>query len=309
MTLNELRYIVAVAREQHFGRAAEACHISQPTLSVAVRKLEEDLGVALFERNPGEVAITPVGRRIVEQAQRVLEETAVIRQLASQGQDELTGMLRLGAIYTIGPYLLPHLIPRLRRRAPAMPLQIEENYTAVLSERLKDGELDVLILSLPFAEPGLLTQPLYEEPFVVLLPTGHPLEQAAIIDAPTLGQQNLLLLGAGHCFREQVLQFCPECRQLSVSSDSMQHTLEGGSLETIRLMVATGMGVTVLPYTSVSGYAHISDLLTVRPFAEPAPTRIVALAWRKSYPRPRVIALLTEAIRACPLGEAVRTLV
>ncbi len=308
MTLNELRYIVAVARERHFGRAAEACHISQPTLSVAVRKLEEDLGVALFERNPGEVAITPVGRRIVEQAQRVLEETAVIRQLASQGQDELTGMLRLGAIYTIGPYLLPHLIPRLRRRAPAMPLQIEENYTAVLNERLKDGELDVLILSLPFAEPGLLTQPLYEEPFVVLLPTGHPLEQAAIIDAPTLGQQNLLLLGAGHCFREQVLQFCPECRQLSVSSDSMQHTLEGGSLETIRLMVATGMGVTVLPYTSVSGYAHISDLLTVRPFAEPAPTRIVALAWRKSFPRPRVIALLTEAIRACPLGEAVRTL-
>lgn len=308
MTLNELRYIVAVARERHFGRAAEACHISQPTLSVAVRKLEEDLGVALFERNPGEVAITPVGRRIVEQAQRVLEETAVIRQLASQGQDELTGMLRLGAIYTIGPYLLPHLIPRLRRRAPAMPLQIEENYTAVLNERLKDGELDVLILSLPFAEPGLLTQPLYEEPFVVLLPTGHPLEQAAIIDAPTLGQQNLLLLGAGHCFREQVLQFCPECRQLSVSSDSMQHTLEGGSLETIRLMVATGMGVTVLPYTSVSGYAHISDLLTVRPFTEPAPTRIVALAWRKSFPRPRVIALLTEAIRACPLGEAVRTL-
>ena len=217
-------------------------------------------------------------------------------------------MLRLGAIYTIGPYLLPHLIPRLRRRAPAMPLQIEENYTAVLNERLKAGELDVLILSLPFAEPGLLTQPLYEEPFVVLLPTGHPLEQAAIIDAPTLGQQNLLLLGAGHCFREQVLQFCPECRQLSVSSDSMQHTLEGGSLETIRLMVATGMGVTVLPYTSVSGYAHISDLLTVRPFAEPAPTRIVALAWRKSFPRPRVIALLTEAIRACPLGEAVRTL-
>lgn len=308
MTLNELRYIVAVARERHFGRAAEACHISQPTLSVAVRKLEEDLGVALFERNPGEVAITPVGRRIVEQAQRVLEETAVIRQLASQGQDELTGILRLGAIYTIGPYLLPHLIPRLRRRAPAMPLQIEENYTAVLNERLKAGELDVLILSLPFAEPGLLTQPLYEEPFVVLLPTGHPLEQAAIIDAPTLGQQNLLLLGAGHCFREQVLQFCPECRQLSVSSDSMQHTLEGGSLETIRLMVATGMGVTVLPYTSVSGYAHISDLLTIRPFAEPAPTRIVALAWRKSFPRPRVIALLTEAIRACPLGEAVRTL-
>ena len=308
MTLNELRYIIAVARERHFGRAAEACHISQPTLSVAVRKLEEDLGVALFERNPGEVAVTPVGRRIVEQAQRVLEETARIRQLASQGQDELTGILRLGAIYTIGPYLLPHLIPRLRRRAPAMPLQIEENYTSVLSERLKDGELDVLILSLPFAEPGVLTEPVYEEPFVVLLPTGHPLEQAATIDGPTLAQQELLLLGAGHCFRDQVLRFCPECRRLSVGSENMQHTLEGGSLETIRLMVATGMGITVLPYTSVSGYAHAGDLLTVRPFAAPPPTRIVALAWRKSFPRPRVITLLAEAIRACPLGEAVQTL-
>ena len=308
MTLSELRYIVAVAQERNFGRAAQKCFVSQPALSVAIAKLEDELGAQLFERGKGELSITPVGERIVEQAQRVLEETAVIRQLASQGQDELTGMLRLGAIYTIGPYLLPHLIPRLRRRAPAMPLQIEENYTAVLSERLKDGELDVLILSLPFAEPGVLTQSVYEEPFVVLLPTGHPLEQAATIDTPTLGQQDLLLLGAGHCFREQVLQFCPECRRLSVSSDSMQHTLEGGSLETIRLMVATGMGVTVLPYTSVSGYAHISDLLTIRPFAEPAPTRIVALAWRKSFPRPRVIALLTEAIRACPLGEAVRTL-
>ena len=308
MTLNELRYIAAVARERHFGRAAEACHISQPTLSVAVRKLEDDLGVALFERGSGEVAITPVGRRIVEQAQRVLEETAVLRQLASQGQDELAGMLRLGAIYTIGPYLLPHLIPRLRRRAPAMPLQIEENYTAVLSERLKDGELDVLILSLPFAEPGVLTQAVYEEPFVVLMPTGHPLEETTVIDTLTLAQQDLLLLGTGHCFREQVLQFCPECRRLSVSSNDMQHTLEGGSLETIRLMVATGMGITVLPYTSVSGYAQISDLLTIRPFAPPVPTRTVALAWRKSFPRPKVITLLAEAIRACPLGEAVQTL-
>ncbi len=207
MTLNELRYIVAVARERHFGRASEACHISQPTLSVAVRKLEEELGVTLFERAPGEVGVTPVGRRIVEQAQRVLEEAAAVKRLASQGQDELTGMLRLGVIYTIGPYLLPHLIPRLRRRAPNMPLQIEENYTAVLSERLKDGELDVLILSLPFEEPGIMTRPVYEEPFVVLVPTGHPLEQVTTIDTPTLARQDLLLLGPGHCFRDQVLRF------------------------------------------------------------------------------------------------------
>lgn len=308
MTLNELRYIVAVARERHFGRAAEACHISQPTLSVAVRKLEDELGVALFERAPGEIAVTPVGRRIIEQAQRVLEEAALIKRLASQGQNELVGVLRLGVIYTIGPYLLPHLIPRLHRRAPDMPLQIEENYTATLSERLKAGDLDVLILSLPFDEPGISTQAVYEEPFVVLMPLGHPLEQAAVIDSATLAEQELLLLGPGHCFRDQVLRFCPECHRLSVASDSMQKTLEGSSLETIRLMVATGIGVTVLPYTSVSGYAHASDLLSVRPFAEPAPTRSVALAWRKSFPRQRVIALLNEAIRACPLGEAVRLL-
>ena len=308
MTLNELRYIVAVARERHFGHAAEACHISQPTLSVAVRKLEDELGVALFERAPGEVAITPVGRRIVEQAQRVLEEAAAVKRLASQGQDELAGILRLGVIYTIGPYLLPHLIPRLRRRAPHMPLQIEENYTAVLNERLKDGELDVLILSLPFQEPGVVTRSIYEEPFVVLVPTGHPLEQATTIDAPTLARQDLLLLGPGHCFRDQVLRFCPECNRLSVASDNMQRTLEGSSLETIRLMVATGMGITILPYTSVSGYAQVSDLLSVRPFAAPAPTRVVALAWRKSFPRHRVIDLLAEAIHACPLGEAVQLL-
>ncbi|MBL8248187.1 MAG: LysR family transcriptional regulator [Candidatus Competibacter sp.] len=308
MTLNELRYIVAVARERHFGRAAEVCHISQPSLSIAVRKLEEDLGVILFERSSGEVTVTPVGRRIVDQARRVLDEAAMVRQIAAQSQDELAGLLRLGVIYTIGPYLLPHLIPRLYRRAPAMPLQIEENYTAVLSERLKDGELDVLILSLPFEEAGVLTQAVYEEPFVVLMPTGHPLERAEIVDAPTLAQQELLLLGPGHCFRDQVLRFCPECNRANAALGAMRRTLEGSSLETIRLMVATGIGVTVLPYTSVSGYAHAGDLLSVRPFVEPAPARVVALAWRKSFPRGAVIPLLTAAIHACPLGEAVRWL-
>ncbi len=306
MTLNELRYIVAVARERHFGRAADVCHISQPSLSIAVRKLEEELGVILFERGSGEVTITPVGRRIVEQARRVLDEATVVRQIAAQDQDELSGVLRLGVIYTIGPYLLPHLIPRLHRRAPAMPLQIEEDYTAMLGEQLKDGELDVLILSLPFEESGVLTQAVYEEPFVVLMPIGHPLEQVAVVDAPTLAQQELLLLGPGHCFRDQVLRFCPECNRPNTASGAMRRTLEGSSLETIRLMVATGIGVTVLPYTSVSGYAHAGDLLSIRPFVEPAPARVVALAWRKSFPRSAVIPLLAAAIRACPLGEAVK---
>lgn len=309
MTLNELRYVAAVARERHFGRAAEACHVSQPSLSVAVRKLEEELGVMLFERGSGEISITPIGERVVEQARRVLEEAELLRQLAAQGQDPLNGMVRLGVIYTIGPYLLPYLIPRLHRRAPEMPLRIEENYTAALSAQLKEGELDVLILSLPFAETGVATQAIYEEPFVVLMPTGHPLEQAAAVDSTTLAQQKLLLLGPGHCFRDQVLRFCPDCNHASQGTENWQRTLQGSSLETIRLMVATGMGITVLPYTSVSGYAQASgDLLSIRPFITPTPTRVVALAWRKSFPRPQVIALLAEAIRACPLGEAVRWL-
>lgn len=308
MTLTELRYVVAVARERHFGRAAEACFVSQPTLSVAVRKLEEELGVTLFERGPTEMLITPVGRRVVEQAQRVLEEASAIKQIAARGQDDLAGVLRLGVIYTIGPYLLPHLIPRLRRRAPGMPVQIQENYTAVLSERLKQGDLDVLILSLPYSEPGVLTEPVYREPFVVVMPVGHPLERETAIASDALAREDLLLLGAGHCFRDQVLQVCPECNRASVSSDNMQKTLEGSSLETIRLMVATGMGITVLPQTSVNGYSYPEDLLSSRPFAEPAPRRVVALAWRKSFPRTGAIATLAEAIRSCPLGKGVEML-
>ncbi len=307
MTLTELRYIVAVARERHFGRAAETSFVSQPTLSVAVRKLEDELGVVLFERGPGEVTVTPVGRRIVEQAQRVLEEADALKTIAAQGKDELAGVLRLGVIYTIGPYLLPHLIPQLRHSAPKMPLQIEENYTAVLGERLKQGKLDVLILSLPYEEAGILTEPLYEEPFVVVMPAGHVLEHEAAIDPHELSHEDLLLLGPGHCFRDQVLQVCPECNRASVASDAdnMQKTLEGSSLETIRLMVATGMGVTVLPQTSVNGYAYPQDFVSVRPFAEPAPKRLVALAWRKSFPRPAAIRALAKAVRACPLGEGV----
>jgi LysR family hydrogen peroxide-inducible transcriptional activator len=306
MTLTELRYIVAVARERHFGRAAERCFVSQPTLSVGVRKLEDQLGVMLFERGTRDVAVTPLGQQIVDQARRVLEEVASISRIAAQGQDELTGALRLGVIYTIGPYLLPQLIPVLHRQTPHMPLQIEESYTAVLSERLKQGDLDVVILSLPFARPGVLVEPLYEEPFVVLLPNGHALEKETSLTASQLADEELLLLGAGHCFRDQVLQVCPECTQINSSTPSMQKTLEGSSLETMRLMVASGIGVTVLPQTSINRYGYPHELVSVRPFAEPIPRRVVALAWRRSFPRPKAIHALAEAIRACPLGEGVQ---
>ncbi|MEW6354525.1 MAG: hydrogen peroxide-inducible genes activator [Pseudomonadota bacterium] len=301
MTLTELRYIVAVARERHFGRAAEACFVSQPTLSVAIRKLEEELDVTLFERGASEVTLTPVGERIVEQAQRVLEESAAIKEIAKQGKDPLAAPLRLGVIYTVGPYLLPHLIPILHKRAPHMALLIEENYTARLSEQLKQGELDVIIISLPFAEHGVVTQALYDEPFQVVLPADHRWKKSKAIRPRELAQENLLLLGAGHCFRDQVLQACPELNRFSAVPSNIQRTLEGSSLETIRHMVASGAGVTVLPCTSMAMRQAESKLLAVRPFSEPAPARRVALAWRKTFPRPQAVETLRKAVLACSL--------
>lgn len=301
MTLNELRYITAVARERHFGRAAKACFVSQPTLSVAVKKLEEELGVLIFERHPNEVTLTPVGETIVAQAQRVLEEAARIRNLARAGQDQLAGELRLGAIFTVGPYLLPHVIPRLRRLAPAMPLVIEESFTAVLRDRLRRGELDAIIISLPFTEPGVNIWPLYDEPFLVLMPAGHRLARRAKVRREELAEENLLLLGAGHCFRDQVLEACPECLGGDPGS-RLQNTTEGSSLETIRQMVASGLGLTVLPLTSMPAGGRRAERLTVaRPFAGRAPKRAIALAWRRRFPRPQAIEILRRAILECHL--------
>ncbi len=301
MTLNELRYIVAVARERHFGRAAEACHVSQPTLSVAVRKLEEELGVSLFERRKGDISITPIGEQIVSQAQRVLEEVAGLRQIALQGRDQLSGPLRLGAIYTIGPYLLPHLIPQLAETAPQMPLVVEENYTAVLCEKLKQGDLDIIVISLPFDEPGIRTLPLYEEPFVLLIPSSHPLNQEEEVSIDQLSRENVLLLGAGHCFRDQVLEVCPDCLGKSVDGRPRQ-ALESSSLETIRYMVASGLGVTVLPCTATGAERFSERLVQIRRFAGTPPSRTVALAWRKSFPRPEAVNVVREAILSAPLS-------
>lgn len=301
MTLTELRYIVAVARERHFGRAAETCFVSQPTLSVAVKKLEDELGLTLFERGPGEVSVTPAGRRIIEQAQRVLEEASRIRELAAAGKDPLAGPLRLGAIYTIGPYLLPKLIPILRRTAPAMQLLIQENFTHRLAEELRSGEVDVILVALPFEAPGVMTRPVYDEPFMVAVPKGHPWENRKRVTSEELTNESLLLLGEGHCFRDQVLDICHTVR--SRERSPLARTVEGGSLETIRQMVAGGVGVTVLPATSTATSGGSSDLIRILPFARPAPTRRVGLAWRRSFPRPEAIEALRKAILATNLPQ------
>ena len=207
MTLTELKYIVTLAQERHFGRAAEKCFVSQPTLSVAIKKLEGELDVAIFERSKSSVSVTPLGERIVAQAQRVLEEARTIKELANSGKDQLSSPMKLGAIFTIGPYLFPHLVPQIHQQAPTMPLYLEENYTGVLRRQLRDGELDAIIVALPFTEPDVLTRPLYDENFVVVLPKNHPWTKQDEIEADQLADEDLLMLGEGHCLRDRVFEF------------------------------------------------------------------------------------------------------
>ena len=301
MTLTELKYIVAVARERHFGRAAEACFVSQPTLSVAIRKLEDELGVTIFERGGSEVGVTVIGQTLVSQAQKVLEESANLKELARHGNDPLAGALRVGVIHTIGPYLLPKLVPWHISCTPQMPLVLQENFTVKLIELLRQGEIDCAILALPLPEAGLATRALYDEPFVVVIPASHPWANRKSVSAEDLKQQNMLLLGSGHCFRDQVLEVCPELSRFAAASEGIQRTFEGSSLETIRHMVAAGIGITVMPLTAVPESERNNTLLRYIKFDKPVPDRRVVLAWRKSYPRMVAIETLAQAVFACGL--------
>ncbi len=301
MTLTELKYIVAVAREKHFGRAAEACFVAQPTLSVAIKKLEDELGVAIFERGGSEISVTPIGSQIVAQAEHVLEQTANIKNIAKQNKDPLVGPLRVGVIYTIAPYLLPLLVPMLIERVPQMPLVLQENFTVRLIELLRAGELDAAIMALPFNEQGLMVRPLYDEPFMVALPRHHQWADRSKISTEELKSETMLLLGAGHCFRDQVLEVCPEMSRFSNGSGGIARTFEGSSLETIRHMVASGIGITVLPKASVPTGQGSDAMLRYIPFEEPAPSRRVVIAWRKSFTRGGAIEAVRQAVLTCKL--------
>lgn len=321
MTLTELKYIVAVARERHFGRAAETCHISQPTLSVSVKKLEEELNTRIFERSSGDITVTPTGAAIIEQAQAVLEQAAGIREIARRGADPLNGALRLGIIHTVAPYLLPALVRQNIRRTPNMPLVLQERFTHELLNALRTGEIDCAILAEPFSTSGLATAPLYEEPFIVAMPSGHRLANRKKISAEALKNENLLLLGTGHCFRDHVLAACPEHARThagdSASADrsthSIQRSFEGSSLETMRYMVESGMGITVMPILSVDkntlqnldkqGENIPTDTQFVKyiPFDKKPPNRRIVLVWRRSFTRYEAIAELRNAIYACEL--------
>ena len=304
MTLTELKYIVAVARERHFGHAAEACFVSQPTLSVAIKKLEEELDVKIFERGGSEVSVTALGEEIVRQAQQVIEQAAAIKEIAKRGKDPVSGPLRLGIIYTIGPYLLPDLVKQAIERVPQMPLMLQENFTVRLLEMLRTGELDCAILAEPFPDAGLAVAPLYDEPFQVAVPSAHPLARRKSISAEELKHETMLLLGTGHCFRDHVLEVCPEYARFSPDAEGIRKSFEGSSLETIKYMVASGMGVTVVPQLSVpkDRQPHVKYI----PFADPVPTRRVVLAWRRSFTRYEAIAALRNALYACPLAGVTR---
>ena len=312
MTLTELKYIVAVAREKHFGKAAEACFVSQPTLSVAIKKLEDELEVKLFERSANEVTVTPLGEDIVRQAQSVLEQAASIKEIAKRGKDPLAGPLRLGVIYTIGPYLLPDLVRQAIARTPQMPLMLQENFTVKLLEMLRTGEIDCAIMAEPFPDTGLALAPLYDEPFMAAVPSSHPLARQDSITADELKAETMLLLGTGHCFRDHVLEVCPEFARFSSDAEGIRKSFEGSSLETIKHMVAAGMGVTLVPRLGVpkealkprpktrkkdDGDSYVKYL----PFSGDEPSRRVVLAWRRSFTRYEAIAALRNAIYACEL--------
>jgi LysR family transcriptional regulator, hydrogen peroxide-inducible genes activator len=328
MTLTELKYIVAVAREKHFGKAAEACHVSQPTLSLAIKKLEEELDLKLFERSATEVTVTPLGHEVVLQAQSVLEQAANIKEIAKRGKDPLAGALKLGVIYTIGPYLLPDLVRNVIAKTPQMPLMLQENFTVKLLELLRTGELDCAILAEPFPDTSLAVAPLYDEPFLAAIPADHPFVKQSSVSVEQLKAETMLLLGTGHCFRDHVLEVCPEFARFSNDSAGnnmgIRNSFEGSSLETIKHMVAAGMGVTLVPRLSVPASALVDaaskkpkvklqaeDALVVyRPItddkrAQP-PMRRVVLVWRKSFTRYEAIAALRNAIYACELPGVTR---
>ncbi|MFN5350711.1 MAG: LysR substrate-binding domain-containing protein [Polaromonas sp.] len=320
MTLTELKYIVAVAREKHFGKGADACHVSQPTLSVAIKKLEEELQVKLFERNANEITVTPLGEEIVRQAQSVLEQADLIKDIAKRGKDPLAGSLRLGVIYTIGPYLLPDLVRQSIATLPQMPLMLQENFTVKLLDELRNGEIDCAILAEPFPDTNLAMVPLYDEPFMAAVPSAHPLAARSSITAEEIKKETMLLLGNGHCFRDHVLEVCPEFARFSNTSGGIQKSFEGSSLETIKHMVAAGMGITLVPRLGVPKEALAAptagkkskvsaeqpSFIKYLPFEGHVPSRRVVLVWRRSFTRYEAIAALRNLIYACELPGVTR---
>jgi LysR family hydrogen peroxide-inducible transcriptional activator len=300
MNLRDLRYLVALAEERHFGRAAERCHVSQPTLSAQVRKLEEYLGVPLVERQPRRVSLTEAGEKVVERARRLLLEADAIVELARTDRDPLAGALRLALIPTVGPYLLPHVVRRLKRELPRLKLMLYEYQTAPLLEKLRAGEIDMGILALPVPLDGLEAEPLYDEAFTLAVPAGHRLADHERVRVEDLKGETLLLLEDGHCLRDQALEVCSRIRVQE------EQDYRATSLETLRQMVAAGHGVTLMPQLAAESPVGGARGMRTKAFVRPAPTRTIGAVWRKSTTRAQAIAAAANTIRAAMKEESKR---
>jgi LysR family hydrogen peroxide-inducible transcriptional activator len=291
MNLRDLRYLVALADERHFGKAAERCFVSQPTLSAQIRKLEEYLGVPLVERQPKRVAMTATGEKIVQRARALLQQADAIVELARTDRDPLAGALKLALIPTVGPYLLPHIAGRLRRELPRLKLMLYEYQTEHLLSRLRSGEIDVGVLALPVDIDGIESAPLYDEPFTLAVPAAHPLAERERVKVEDLRGETLLLLEDGHCLRDQALEVCSRVR-VNEAQD-----YRATSLETLRQMVAAGHGITLLPELAAETAVGTARGLRIKPFAKPAPGRTIGAVWRKSTTRTPAIEGIVATIR------------
>lgn len=289
MNLRDLQYLVALAETRHFGQAALRCHVSQPTLSAQLRKLEEFLGVTLIERRPRRVGLTPAGEAVVERARRMLRDAQDIRALARASQDPLGGQLKLGLIPTLAPYLLPRVAPRITRALPKLQLMLHEFQTAPLVERVVQGDLDVAILALPADTKGLVTRSLFAEAFLVAMPEHHRLSGRKRLKPADLAGEKLLLLEEGHCLRDQALEVCER-------AGTEEQSFRATSLETLRQMVAAGLGITLLPRLASEGPFASARGLVVRPFTPPVPSRDIGAAWRRSTSRSAAIAAVCDII-------------
>ncbi len=294
MTLRELQYLIALADHRNFRRAAEACHVSQPTLSMQLRKLEDELGVALVERAPRRVMLTPAGRDAVERARRILNEVDEMKEAARRSGAAEGGTLRLGVFPTLGPYLLPHVVPMIRARFPQLELLLFEEKSADLIARLAAGTLDAAFLALPVHEPHLHAEFLFEEPFLLAVPGDHPLAKRDTLHLDELGRHNLMLLEDGHCLRDQALDVC----RLSGARENTE--FRATSLETLRQMVVAGAGITLLPMLAIKGQPQVTENIHLLDFVDSHPSRQIGLLWRKTSAMAPLLLQVAEVCRRLP---------
>jgi LysR family hydrogen peroxide-inducible transcriptional activator len=291
MTLQELKYLVALADHGHFGRAAEACFITQSTLSTQIKKLEDFLGVTLFDRSLKRVTPTPIGREILQAARNIVEEAERIRELAKHAQDPMARTIHLGVIPTLGPYYLPHALTLVHRKHPGLRMLLREEMTPQILEHLADGKLDAGLLALPVTDDSLRVEPLFYEPFYAALPAGHPLARRDVLKVADIMSEKLLLLDEGHCLRDQALDVCG-------TGSRGREEVRATSLETLRQMVGMGLGLTLLPALAVDAGPRVNrKAVEIRPFKSPPPGRTIALVWRKRAPFPETFERLAQTLK------------